>query len=62
MQHLIGQSWHSLDADEVVKLFESDADDGLGSLCIKHREDFFGKNELKEKKQDSKLKKFFLIL
>ncbi|MEA1891840.1 MAG: cation-transporting P-type ATPase [Campylobacterota bacterium] len=60
MHHLIGQSWHSLDSDEVVELFESNAEDGLGPLSIKHREEFFGKNELKEKKQDSKLKKFFL--
>ena len=60
MQHLIGQNWHSLKDTEVVELFESDTVDGLGSLSIKHREEFFGKNILKEKKQDSKLKKFFI--
>ena len=60
MQHLIGQSWHSLNSDKITELFESDSNDGLGSLSIKHREEFFGKNILKEKKRDSKLKKFIL--
>jgi Ca2+-transporting ATPase len=60
MQHLIGESWHSLDDVNVVEVFESDSNNGLGPLSIKHREDFFGKNQLKEKKQDSKLKKFFM--
>ena len=60
MQHLIGENWHSLETENIIELFESNASDGLGSLSIKHREDFFGKNILKRKKQDSKLKKFFL--
>ena len=60
MQHLIGHSWHSLDSDKIIKLFESDENDGLGPLSIKHREEFFGKNILKEKKRDSKLKKLIL--
>ena len=60
MQHLIGENWHSLETENIIELFESNANDGLGSLSIKHREEFFGKNILKRKKQDSKLKKFFL--
>ena len=60
MQHLIGENWHSLKMDEIVELFESDADNGLGPLSIKHREKYFGRNALKEKKQDSHLKKFLL--
>ena len=60
MQHLIGENWHSIESEKIVELFESDITDGLGSLSIKHREEFFGKNELKEKKQDSYLKKFFI--
>ncbi len=60
MQHLIGQNWHSLESKDIVELFESDSVDGLGSLSIKHREEFFGKNTLKERKQDSYLKKFFM--
>ena len=60
MQHLIGENWHSIESEKIVELFESDVSDGLGSLSIKHREEFFGKNALKEKKQDSYLKKFFM--
>ncbi|MFT5659900.1 MAG: cation-transporting ATPase F [Sulfurimonas sp.] len=60
MQHLMGQSWHSIQPEEIVELLESDMSDGLGPLSIKHREEFFGKNTLKETKQDSKLKKFIL--
>ena len=60
MQHLIGQNWHSLTTDKIIELFESDASDGLSPLSIKHREEYFGKNVLKEKKLDSKLKKFFM--
>ncbi|MEA2017444.1 MAG: cation-transporting P-type ATPase [Campylobacterota bacterium] len=60
MKHLIGQNWHSLDNEKIIELFESDIVDGLAPLSIKHREEFFGKNILKEKQQDSKLKKFFM--
>ena len=60
MQHLIAKSWHSIEAQKVIEIFESDAIDGLGPLSIKHREEYFGKNALKERKKDSKLKKFFL--
>lgn len=60
MQHLLGQNWHSLESDKIIELFESDIDDGIGPLSIKHREEFFGKNALKERKQDSYLKKFFM--
>ncbi|MEA3370996.1 MAG: cation-transporting P-type ATPase, partial [Campylobacterota bacterium] len=60
MQHLVGKNWHSIESEKAVEIFESDATDGLGPLSIKHREEYFGKNLLKEKKQDSKLKKFFL--
>ena len=60
MQHLTGKSWHSIENDKIIELFESDATDGLGPLSIKHREEYFGKNILKERKKDSKLKKFFL--
>ncbi len=59
MQHLMGRNWHSLEADEIVELFESDAGDGLGPLSIKHREEFFGKNELQEKNGAQSLKSFF---
>ncbi|MCW8894341.1 MAG: cation-transporting P-type ATPase [Sulfurimonas sp.] len=60
MQHLIGENWHSFETEKIVEKLESNINDGLGPLSIKHRKEFFGKNELKEKKQDSKLKKFFM--
>lgn len=60
MQHLIADNWHSLETNKIVEIFESNKHDGLGSLSIKHREEFFGKNELKKKKRDSKLKKFLM--
>ncbi len=60
MQHLTGQNWHSLETSEIVELFESDSSNGLAPLSIKHREEFFGKNVLKQKKQDSRVKKFFM--
>jgi calcium-translocating P-type ATPase len=60
MQHLIAQSWHSLEGDKVVELFESDTVEGLGQQSIKYYSEYFGKNELKQKKRDSLLKKFFI--
>lgn len=60
MQHLIGQSWHSIDSKEVVQIFETDIEDGLGSFSVKHKEEFFGKNILKQKEQSSLFVKFFL--
>jgi len=36
MHHLIGQSWYALDKDEVVTLFNSDKEEGLGTLDIKN--------------------------
>ncbi|MDA7817295.1 cation-transporting P-type ATPase [Sulfurimonas sp.] len=60
MKHLIGENWHSLETNNIVSLFESDINNGLLPLSIKHREDFFGKNMLKHVKKDSNLKKFFM--
>jgi len=60
MQHLLGENWHSIESQKIVELFESNATDGLGTLSIKHREKFFGKNALKKVEQDSYVKKFFM--
>lgn len=60
MQHLIGRHWHSIESKEILELFESDENSGLRPLSIKHREEFFGKNIIKETEQDSYLKKFFM--
>lgn len=56
----MGQNWHSLETRNIIELFESDAKNGLAPLSIKHKEEFFGKNKLKQKEQDSNIKKFFL--
>jgi len=60
VQHLIEQNWHSLETQKIIDLFQSNERDGLGSLSIKHKEEFFGKNKLEQKEQDSQVKKFFL--
>lgn len=60
MQHLVGKSWHSIESEKIVELFDSDAVEGLGPLAVKQYEEYFGKNELKQKKKDSLLKKFFV--
>jgi len=60
VQHLIGQNWHALETQKIIELFESDEKDGLDSLNFKHKETFFGKNKLEQKKQESNLKRFFM--
>jgi len=60
VQHLIGQNWHALETQKIIELFESDEKDGLDSLNFKHKETFFGKNRLEQKKQESNLKRFFM--
>lgn len=60
MRHLLGENWYALGVEEILELFETNEDEGLSPLNIKHREEYFGLNELKEKRKDSKFKKFFL--
>ena len=59
MQHLVEQNWHSISSDEIIEIFQSDINDGLGPLSIKHKEEQFGKNILENKKRASLLEKFF---
>jgi Ca2+-transporting ATPase len=60
MQHLTDQNWHSISSSEIVEIFQSDMNDGLGPLAIKHKEEQFGKNILENKKRTSLLEKFFV--
>jgi len=60
MHHLIEQNWHSISSDEIVEVLQSDINDGLGPLSVKHKEEFFGKNILENKKDNSLLEKFFM--
>lgn len=49
MKHLVDKDWHSLSKEELLKLFDTDENDGLGTLSIKHKEQIFGKNLLTQK-------------
>jgi Ca2+-transporting ATPase len=60
MDNLIGENWYALTIKETVELFESDIQEGLSPLNIKHRKDFFGLNEIKQQPKETKLKKFFM--
>jgi len=60
MQHLIEQNWHSISSNEIVEIMQSDINDGLGPLSVKHKEELFGKNILDNKKDSSLLEKFFI--
>ncbi len=60
MDNLLGENWHALNIEDTIKLFESDIEEGLSPWSIKHREDFFGLNEIKQQKKETKLKKFFI--
>jgi len=60
MQHLIEQNWHSITSNEIVEIMQSDVNDGLGPLSVKHKEELFGKNILDNKKASSLLEKFFM--
>ena len=37
MQHLVEQNWHSISSNEIVEILQSDINDGLGPLSIKHK-------------------------
>jgi len=60
MKHLVGGTWHALESDELLKIFESDPKQGLSSDTIAKRQAFFGKNQLQQKAKESRLKTFFL--
>lgn len=50
---------HHLSAEEVLKFFESDADQGLSAAEVARRQESYGKNKLKEKKKKTMLQRFF---
>jgi len=60
MEDLIEQSWHAIDGNKVLETFQSDSEKGLSSSVIEQREALFGKNELKAKEQESRLKTFLM--
>ncbi len=60
MNTLLGQHWHHLPPDEVIKLLNTDLERGLDIFEVKHRQQRFGPNVLTPKKGKSPLVRFLL--
>ncbi len=60
MQTICGHRWHHLSAGEAVKLLEVDADRGLDTVEIGHRQEHFGRNVLARQKATSPIVLFLL--
>ncbi len=52
--------WHSIEANNVLKHFETDGEHGLKEADIVARQQKYGKNILTQKKGDGPIKRFFL--
>ena len=60
-QETINQKfWHSIEVDDVLKEFDSNAEVGLKAAEISDRQQKYGKNILTQKKGDGPIKRFFL--
>lgn len=60
-QETINQKfWHSIEVDDVLKEFDSNAEVGLKASEISDRQQKYGKNILTQKKGDGPIKRFFL--
>ncbi len=59
MKDFNDQYWHNTDVNEILDLFKTDLNKGLSEAQVKEKEEIFGKNLLKEKKTESKIKIFF---
>jgi Ca2+-transporting ATPase len=60
VNELFGKHWHHLPADEVLDLLDTDSQQGLDVLEVKHRQERFGFNVLTAKKGKSPLVRFLL--
>ena len=58
MQVLLGKHWHHLPENEVIQLLESDAEIGLDTFEIHHRQERFGSNQLTPRAGKSALVRF----
>ena len=54
------QFWHSIEVNDVLKEFNTDAHNGLKENEILERQQKYGKNILTQKKGDGPIKRFFL--
>ncbi len=60
MQTLMGKHWHHIPVAEALELLESDAQKGLDTFEVQHRQRHFGPNALTPKRGKSPLVKFLL--
>ncbi|MCA9062320.1 MAG: cation-transporting P-type ATPase [Planctomycetaceae bacterium] len=60
MQTILGHLWHHLSADEVLELLDVQADRGLDTFEIGHRQERFGRNVLTQQKAASPFVLFLL--
>ncbi len=60
MDNLLARHWHHLPSDEITTLLESDADKGLDTFEVSHRQTAFGQNRLTTKKGKSPFVMFLL--
>jgi len=60
MDNLLARHWHHLPQDEIETLLESDAETGLDTFEVAHRQKNFGPNRLTLKKGKSPLVLFLL--
>jgi magnesium-transporting ATPase (P-type) len=60
METILNKQWHSLDADEVARLLDSDPSRGLDEFEVERRGKRFGRNSISGKKGASALTRFLL--
>lgn len=58
MESLAGKQWHSISAEDALRLLETSVEQGLGEEQVRERQKRFGKNVLPEEKYASKIEVF----
>jgi len=59
VNEIVSKSWHSLSAKEVIKILDTNPDQGLSENEVKARQEKFGLNKLPEERPLSSLRLFF---
>ena len=60
MNTLLGKHWHHIPSQEVLDLLDTNAQQGLDTFEVKHRQERFGPNALTARKATSPLVRFLL--
>jgi len=60
LQNLLDKHWHHLSTEEVIELFDTDAEKGLDLFEVQTRAEDFGANELTAAQGESALKRFLI--